>query len=581
MKLSIKILSLILALTFILPSSLIACQKENDDTSKLDEENKMLTLFADGKSDYTIVRSDRANNMVIEAVTTLRATFTEKFGSEPDIKSDWIKKGEEIPSGTKEILIGETNRPESQKALEEVSKDGFLIKVDGVRIVIVGDNDAMLVNAVSYFIDNYVKPATDKVEVAPDLIYVGDGAKYAPTIDNGDGTVTLKLSNFVIAYDSSNTQIFVPSVAKAFAARASEKYGLIGATEDKTVNKYEILFGKCDREEFKTTDKTFLFRDYFIGYSNNKISVSAFSIYGYERAINFLMEKGFTDEGVTIPVDGIYSEYNYGIGAYADLYKNYENPTLEGNWLVSVCHRGDVTTNNYPENSIPSYQSCIDNKVDVIETDLKMTKDNVWVICHDQTLDRTTTGSGKISSISYTQTQKYYLKTKNGGQGSTRTKYKMPTLVEIIELCKGKCLFNLDHLDPSMFQSVYDVFEQQDAVEMAMFKTSAWKATDLIKWFCELLEDGRELPLFSPLLYSDTYNGCKQFTGLTTMVETGRGHSADTLRLITACNIRPMCLTALSPDLENHAYYAELKNKGYSAIMNDAPVLLKEFIHGK
>ena len=38
-----------------------------------------------------------------------------------------------------------------------------------------------------------------------------------------------------------------------------------------------------------------------------------------------------------------------------------------------------------------------------------------------------------------------------------------------------------------MFQSVYDVFEKKDAVEMAMFKTGNWKAEDLIKWFSELL----------------------------------------------------------------------------------------------
>ena len=579
MKSFIKIACLVLAVVFVLPASLIACS--NDKDTDTPTETPMLSLLENGKSEYTIVRPDKASNIVVDAVTKLRSSFTEKFGAEPDIKSDWVMKNETMPEGTKEILIGNTNRPESIKAMEEVEADGFLIKVDGVRVVIVADNDAMLVNAISYFIKTYITPATDKVEVSSDLIYVGNASQYAPAVENDDGTVTLKLKNFVIAYDDSNSQIFVPSVAKAFATRASELHGLVGATEDKSVNQYEILFGKCDREEFKTTDKTFLFRDYFIGYSNNKLSISAFSIYGYERAINYMLENGFGEDGMTIPVEGIYSEYDYGTGEYAEIYKNYENPGLAGSWIVSVCHRGDVVTNNYPENSIPSYQSCINNKVDVIETDLKKTKDGVWVICHDKTVNRTTTGTGTISEMTYADTQKYYLKTKNGGSGSTRTKYKMPTLVEIIELCKGKCLFNLDHLDPSMFQEVYDVFEEQDAVEMAMFKTSAWKASDLIKWFCQLLEDGRELPLFSPLLYSDTYAGCQQFTGLTTMVETGRGHSAKTLELINACNIRAMCLTALSPDLENHAYYAELKSKGYGGIMNDDPALLKEFIHGK
>lgn len=573
-----KIMCLVLAFAFVLPMALIACSNSKDTDTPATEE--VLTILADGKSDYTIVRPDKITTVALDAVTTLRSAFTEKFGAEPDIESDWIRKGEEVPVGTKEILIGNTNRPESAKALEELKEEGFLIKVYGERIAIVASGDAFLVNAVEYFIKTYITPATDKVELSKDTVYVGSAAQYAPAVDNGDGTVTLKLKQFVVTYDSSNEQIFVPSVAKAFADRASELYGLVGVGEDEAENKYEILFGKCDREDFRTTDKKFLFRDYFLGYSNNKISVSAFSIYGYERAINFLME-GFEADGITIPKDGVYSEHDYGTGRYAEVYKNYENPTLEGTWMVSVCHRGDVITNKYPENSIPSYQSCIDNLVDVIETDLKKTKDDIWVICHDQKIDRTTTGKGTISAMTYTQTQKYYLRAQNGGGDAAATKYKMPTLEEIIDLCKGKCLFNLDHLDPSMFQSVYDVFEKKDAVEMAMFKTSGWKAEDLIKWFSELLEDGRELPLFSPLLYSNTQAGCKTFKGLTSMVETGRDHSTKVLDLIlNDYNIRAMCLTALDMSRETIPYYTELKNKGYTAIMTDYPTLLKQFIHG-
>lgn len=585
MKTTLKIISLILVLAYVLPAVLIACgNKDNGGEKEPVKEDEVLTILADGKSDYTLIRADEASEVVIKAAATLRNTFTEKFGAEPDIKSDWLKRGEELPVGTKEILIGQTNRPESEQAMNELEEGGFLIKVYGERIAIVAADDAMLVNAINYFINTYVASATDKVVIAKDLIYVGNASQYAPVVENADGTITLKLANFVVTYDSSNKQTFVPSVAKAFASRASELYGIVGATEDKSVNDYEILFGECDREDFKTTDKEFLFRDFYIGYSNNKISVSAFSIYGYERAINLLLG-GFGDEGITIPAEGLYDEYDYNEGRsaeYAAIYKNYENPSLDNSWLVSVCHRGDVTTNKYPENSIPSYQSCLDNKVDVIETDLKKTKDGVWVICHDQTLKRTTTGSGTISSITYKQIQKYTLKTQNGGDGSTATSYKMPTLVEIIELCKGKCLFNLDHLDPSVFQEVYDVFEENDAVEMAMFKTSSWKASDLIAWFSQLIEDGRELPLFSPLLYSDTQNGCTSFKGLTTMVETGRGLSQKELTYITgSCNIRAMCLTALSPELENFETYTQLQNLGYGGIMTDAPVLLKEFVHGK
>ena len=545
--------------------------------------SKPLTLLENGQSDYIIVYPEKAGNLVTEAAEALRKAFDKKFDCRLFVEPDTPVEDEngEIIEWTTEILIGLTNRAESAAAMEAIGEDEYLIKTEGDRIVIVASDDAMLVKAVEFFIETYVTPATDVVEVAGDMLHKESAAGDPAAVQNADGSVTVKLDRFVVVYDDSCSQIFVPSVAKAFANRANELYGLVGATEDRTQNKYEILFGACKRTDYKTTDETFLFRDFYIAYANNKLSISAFSIYGYERAINFLLEGGFTDEGITIPAEGIYDAYNYGTGAYADLYRNYENPGLEGSWMVNVCHRGDVVTNKNPENSIPSYRSCLDNMVDVIETDLKKTKDGEWVICHDYSIDRTTNSSGKIADKTLAQLKTVKLRTQNGGAGSTVTQYTIPTLVEIIELCKGKCLFNLDHLSPSDFQEVYDIFEEQGAVEMAMFKTSEWMAQDLIKWFCSLIEDGRQLPLFSPLLYSDTLTNAMKFRGLTTMVETNRNHEPSTLKGIAAQGMRAMCLTALNPDLENVQFYASLQSVGYGAIMNDDPAQLKEFIHGK
>lgn len=422
-------------------------------------------------------------------------------------------------------------------------------------------------------------PAKDDDESPVDSTYAGNPTEEGVAIENGDGIVTLNLEHFVVVYDSESEQSFIPSVAKAFASRAAREYDLSGVAEDESVNEFEILFGECDRDAYRTTDRDFMFRDFYIQYENNKLSVSAFSIYGYEQAINFLL-LGSDNGKITIPVEGLYVEYDYGTGRLAEILKNYENPNLEGTWMVNVCHRGDVTTKNYPENSIPAYQSCLDNNVDIIETDLKITRDGVWVICHDATIDRTTTGIGKIVSMSYEQTQNYYLKTQNGGDDSEVTAYKIPTLVEIIDLCKDKVIFNLDQLSYFSFQKVYDIFEEKGAVKMAMFKTDSWEADDVIEWFCELLEDDRELPLYAPMLYSDTKEGAIAYTGLTSMIETGREHSPETIEFILGQNIRAMCLTALHPELENVETWTSLKEVGYTAIMNDSPIQLNKFIHG-
>jgi hypothetical protein len=52
---------------------------------------------------------------------------------------------------------------------------------------------------------------------------------------------------------------------------------------------------------------------------------------------------------------------------------------------------------NDPENSLQSLKRAAVLGVDIVEMDLKRTKDGQLVLMHDKTLDRTTTGSGPVS----------------------------------------------------------------------------------------------------------------------------------------------------------------------------------------
>ncbi|MBQ6300292.1 MAG: glycerophosphodiester phosphodiesterase family protein, partial [Bacteroidales bacterium] len=81
-------------------------------------------------------------------------------------------------------------------------------------------------------------------------------------------------------------------------------------------------------------------------------------------------------------------------------------------YVVVVAHRGDWR--NYPENSLPAIESCIRMGVDVVEIDLKLTKDSVLVLSHDRTLNRCTTGSGPISDYTYEEILHFDLKAGHG-----------------------------------------------------------------------------------------------------------------------------------------------------------------------
>ena len=120
-------------------------------------------------------------------------------------------------------------------------------------------------------------------------------------------------------------------------------------------------------------------------------------------------------------------------------------------YVVVVAHRGDWR--NYPENSIPAIESCIRMGVDMMELDLKLTKDSVLVLSHDHTLNRCTTGSGRISDYTYEEILQFDLK---AGHGIGRPGIKMPTLREALEVCKDRILVNVDQ--------GYDYYDQVLAI---------------------------------------------------------------------------------------------------------------------
>jgi glycerophosphoryl diester phosphodiesterase len=77
------------------------------------------------------------------------------------------------------------------------------------------------------------------------------------------------------------------------------------------------------------------------------------------------------------------------------------------------------------------------------EIDPRLTKDSVIVLMHDETLDRTTTGKGKLSDYTYAELQSIRLKDHLGNV----TPAKIPTLEEAIIWSKGKTVINLDKKD--------------------------------------------------------------------------------------------------------------------------------------
>ena len=108
-------------------------------------------------------------------------------------------------------------------------------------------------------------------------------------------------------------------------------------------------------------------------------------------------------------------------------------------YVVVACHRGDWR--NYPENSIPAIESIIRMGADIMELDLKLTKDSVLVLSHDWTIDRCTTGKGRVSDYTLDELKQFRLRRAHGVATDS---LHICTLREALECCKERICVNVD-----------------------------------------------------------------------------------------------------------------------------------------
>ncbi len=98
-----------------------------------------------------------------------------------------------------------------------------------------------------------------------------------------------------------------------------------------------------------------------------------------------------------------------------------------------IGHRG--VKNLCPENTIESIKKAFDIGLSYVEIDVKISKDGVPILLHDDSLDRTTTGTGLAIDFEYN-----FLKKLDAGQFfyKNKTKNVIPKLVDVLDICKSR-----------------------------------------------------------------------------------------------------------------------------------------------
>ncbi|MFJ7471109.1 glycerophosphodiester phosphodiesterase family protein [Peribacillus frigoritolerans] len=134
--------------------------------------------------------------------------------------------------------------------------------------------------------------------------------------------------------------------------------------------------------------------------------------------------------------------------------------------LLIIAHRGD--SSEAPEHTMPAYEKAIESGADYIEIDLMMTKDGKLVAMHDETVDRTTNGKGKVSDYTLEQ-----LKDLDAGSwfSDEYKGEKILSLQEIVDRFEKGTQYYIETKETGMEEKLLDILSKRNLLDNVVIQS--------------------------------------------------------------------------------------------------------------
>lgn len=255
---------------------------------------------------------------------------------------------------------------------------------------------------------------------------------------------------------------------------------------------------------------------------------------------------------------------------FREILKSFKEP---GNSIVMIAaHRGAHLED--PENSMAAFRKSVELGIDIIELDVRCTKDGVLVLVHDKTVDRTTNGKGNVKDLTFEEIRK--LRLKHNGQ---LTEEVVPTLEEALNFAKGKIMIDLDIKAADCIESIMETVNKTNTADQCLFFVGEAEHAKKIK---------EKNPAFLTLLRTNSVKEATEYfkTVKSDAIHIDESHNtAEMIKGIKANGAR-VWHNALGPvDKEvgagNTAAFEKAVNTGANIIQTDYPALLKQFLISK
>ncbi|WP_079086340.1 glycerophosphodiester phosphodiesterase family protein [Streptomyces silvensis] len=138
--------------------------------------------------------------------------------------------------------------------------------------------------------------------------------------------------------------------------------------------------------------------------------------------------------------------------------------------VMTAAHRGQWR--KAPENSLPAIRAAFADGAEIVEVDIQLSKDGVPVLMHDETLERTTNGTGRVADRTVAQLRALRLRVGLGGRQAALTRHRVPTLADAMKEARTRGLVNLDQAWRER-EAVMGVLKQTGTVRNGVFKSRA------------------------------------------------------------------------------------------------------------
>ena len=344
-----------------LPLWIVSCDKDPGATpgTELSEAEKFhsaegrVKLVENGAPVYTVVRPEMTTGEIMSVSAMIVDAVKEKTGVEIVIASDWLDRGTSPNPAAYEILVGNTNRPESTQVSDTLAEHNFGIEIVGNKIVINAKNTVDVERAVLYFVDTYLAP----LPAAEGLLSVEGNINYRSSTEYIT-LATAGQNNYMVTWPYSEKEYCVWTYGpgdsmEAIATTIHQKLNdnkkhalaissdrLILDTLDPTSWK-EVLVGNTTRPETTALKSTLAYNEYAIKVAGPKLVVAGLGHTATKEAAGLLgsfldLYRDASTGSFRLPADFYYKSTYTGA-------RNWELniPEYKGGFVDSVSDGGD------------------------------------------------------------------------------------------------------------------------------------------------------------------------------------------------------------------------------------------------